>query len=85
MDNNNTLYAKDEMAGKFICCFRTIHDENHVWDCVRYFAGPNAGRPYLYSKKLLAYNDENYDPDWDEVIPAEDFFKHIKDQEENDN
>jgi hypothetical protein len=69
---NAPAYTLEEMNGKFICSFISLCGKRPVLDCVR---RSDNDKPYLYSSKEEAQNDENYDQENDKIIPAEDFFK----------
>jgi hypothetical protein len=44
---------------------------------VRVAKGPNEGKPYLYNSIQSAKSDQYFDPEWDEVLTAEEYFKRV--------
>lgn len=67
-------YTPEELAGKFICCFPVISGKRPGLDCVR---DANSDLPYLYNTIEDAKNDQFFDPDFDEVIPAVEYYNRI--------
>lgn len=70
-------YTPEELAGKFICCFPVISGKRPGLDCVRYSSGPRSGLPYLYNSIEDAQNDKFFDPGFDEVISAVEYYNRI--------
>lgn len=71
-------YTPEEMKGKYICCFVSVCGSHPVLDCVRYASGEREGKPYLYNSVEDAKKDQYFDPDYDEVIPASEYFERLK-------
>ena len=72
-----TQFTPQDLAGKFICCFVVLSGKRPALDCVRYSSGERSGLPYLYNSVEEAKNDQYFDPDNDEVIPAEEYYNRI--------
>lgn len=73
-----TIYTPAEIAGKFIVRFPVISGKRPTFDCVRYSGTYRDNKPYLYNSIDEAKNDKFFDPDNDEIVPAEEFFNPIK-------
>ena len=69
------IYTPEELQGKFIVSFVVLSGNRPARNCVRYNSGPRKDLPYLYNSMGEAKTDQNFDPDWDEVISASEFFK----------
>jgi hypothetical protein len=70
-------YTPEELAGKFICCFPVISGKHHALDCVRFSSGERSGLPYLYNTIKDAKNDQFFDPDFDEVVEAQEYYNRL--------
>ncbi len=75
---NNITYTPEELTGKFIVCFPVLSGKRPALDCVRYASGERSGLPYLYNSVEDAQNDQNFDLDTDEAIPADEFYNRCK-------
>lgn len=71
-------YTPEELQGKFIVCFVALCGSRPVLDSVRYATGTREGKPYLYNSIEEARNDQNFDFDYDEAIPASEYFERLK-------
>ncbi len=75
--SNKLPYTTQEMANRFICCFKVI--SGHVsLDCVTHCSGPRSGLPVLYNSIQEAQEDRFFDECWDEIIPASEYFKRME-------
>ena len=77
--SNKIPCTPQELAGKWICCFRVFPDTPYL-DCVRYNSGGRADLPVLYNSAEEAMADEYFDENYDKVVPALEFFELIKNQ-----
>lgn len=68
-------YTPEEMEDKYICSFISLCGKRPVLDCVR---RADNDKPYLYSSIEQAKSDQNYDPDYDQVLPASEYFERLK-------
>ena len=75
---SNQVYTSEELAGKWIVCFPVLSGKRPCLDCVRYSKGYRNGLPYLYNSKEEAKSDQFFDPDWDEIVKAEEYFRRIQ-------
>ncbi len=60
------------ITGKFVISFVLLSGKRPVLDCVR---ETESNRPYLYDSIEQAKKDQAYDSSWDEIIPAEEYYK----------
>lgn len=70
-------YTQEQLQDKFVVCSKVTLMQKSVLATVTYSGGPHAGFPYLYDSIPNAENDRYFDPLWDEVVPAEDYFKRL--------
>lgn len=77
MRKNKIQYTPEELEGKYICCFPVISGKRPGLDAVRYSSGERSGLPYLYNSIEDAQNDKFFDPGFDEVIPAVEYYNRI--------
>lgn len=73
------IYTPQELAGKYICCFRVFPD-TPLLDAVRYSSGERSDLPVLYNSIEEAQEDKFFDDTCDKVVPAAEFFELIKNQ-----
>lgn len=72
------VYTPGEMQGKFITCSRVLSGRCEALACVTYISGVNSGKPVLYDSEDEARKDRYFNKDWDEVIPAEEYFSRTE-------
>ena len=63
------------MEGKYICASVLISDKRPVLDAVHYSGGPREGLPVLYNSITGASEDQFFDDQYDEIIPASEYFE----------
>jgi hypothetical protein len=68
------FYTPEELAGKYIVCYPVSLG---VLECVRYSSGPRSDLPYLYNSIEDAQTDQFFDPDFDEVVEAQEYYNRI--------
>jgi len=78
---SNIPYTSKEMQDKFIVCFVLLSGKRPALDCVRHATGPHKGLPVLYKSIAHASFDKHFDPKWDDVIPAAEYFERVSSQE----
>jgi hypothetical protein len=64
------------MQDRFIACSLLL--DPPALDAVRYAGGVNDGLPVLYDSADDAISDEYFNPEWDKVIPASEYFERVK-------
>lgn len=71
---NKIPYTPQEMADKFICCFPLFGSNSQKFGCVVQEGGPHDGHPYLYNSIKEAESDRYFEPGFDKVVPASEYF-----------
>jgi hypothetical protein len=77
MNENKPIYTDAELRGMFITCYKVIAGNRHTWDAVRYASGPRSGLPILYNSIKTAREDKYFSEYWDEVVPADEYFRRV--------
>lgn len=67
-------YTPEEMEDKYICSFISLCGKRPILDCVRNI---KSNQPYLYNSINEARTDKYFDPENDEVIETEEYYKRI--------
>ena len=78
---NKTQYTPEQMEGKYIAASILISGKRPVLDAVRYAGGPHEGMPVLYDSIQQASEDQFFDDQYDEIIPAAEYFSRVSSQE----
>jgi len=65
-------------AGQVHCLL--LSGKRPVLDCVRYSSGERSGLPVLYDSIQQAQKDQFFNDDWDEVVPASEYFERVNSQ-----
>jgi len=76
----NNPYTPQQMQGRFIACSVLLSGKRPVLDCVRYSSGERSGLPVLYDSIQQAQKDQFFNDDWDEVVPASEYFERVNSQ-----
>jgi hypothetical protein len=77
----NKPYTPEQLQGKFICCSVLLSGKRPVLDCVRYSSGERSGLPVLYDSIIQAKEDQFFDDQIDEIIPASEYFERMASQQ----
>jgi hypothetical protein len=72
-------YTPEQLQGKFIAC--SVLLDHPGLGAVIHATGPNEGNPVLYDSIQQATEDQFFDDQIDEVIPAEEYFQRVASQE----
>jgi len=78
---NKPPYTPEQMEGKYIACSVLLSGKRPVLDAVRYAGGPHEGMPVLYDSIQQASEDQFFDDQYDEIIPAAEYFSRVSSQE----
>jgi len=74
---NKIPYTSKQMQSRFIACTVLLSGKRPVLDCVRHATGPNENKPVLYNSIQEAQEDQFFDDQYDEVIPASEYFERV--------
>ena len=72
---NKPTYTPEQLKGKYISASVIICGKRTVLDAVRYSRGPYVDMPVLYNSIIEAKEDQFFDDDCDEVLPAEEYYR----------
>ena len=78
---NKPPYTPEQMEDKYIVCFVLLSGKRPILDAVRYAGGPHEGMPVLYDSIQQASEDQFFDDQYDEIIPAAEYFSRVSSQE----
>jgi len=78
---NKPPYTPEQMQGKYIACSVILSGKHPALDCVRYAGGPHEGLPVLYDSIQQASEDQFFDDQYDEIIPASEYFTRVSIQD----
>lgn len=70
-------YTPDQLQGKFVSVSKVLSEKCPALTCVIYTSGEHTGLPVLYDSIQAAKSDRYFDPLWDEVMPASEYFNKI--------
>ena len=73
--NNKPFYTPQEMQGRFIACSVLLDPPS--LGAVIHATGPREGLPVLYNQIASAQDDQFFDDQIDNVIPASEFFERV--------
>lgn len=76
--SKNKSYSPDQMNGKYIACSLLLSGAKPELDAVRYAEGPNKDMPVLYNSIQDAEEDNFFDDACDHVIPANEYFDRVQ-------
>jgi hypothetical protein len=79
----NKPYTPEELQGKFVTFSKLLSVKAPGMETVNHATGPRAGMPYLYNSEDEAKNDKYFCPEWDQVIPAMEYFEKLEAQKNN--
>jgi len=75
---SNSPYTPEQLQGKFIACSVLLDPPG--LGAVIHARGPYCDMPVLYNSIDDAKSDQYFDPEWDEVLTAEEYFKRVNSQ-----
>ena len=78
---NKPAYTPEQLEGKYICASVLISGKRPVLDAVRYARGEFEGMPVLYDSVEQAQEDQFFNDEIDEVMPAKEYFDRVSSQQ----